>query len=50
LTPFQTHYLSENLAALEIEPGTSKSVIRNSDEENTDVAWADFFKKKGKIG
>jgi hypothetical protein len=30
-TPFQTHYLSENLVAPEIEPGTSESVVGNSD-------------------
>jgi hypothetical protein len=30
-TPFQTHYLSENLVAPEIEPRTSGSVARNSD-------------------
>jgi hypothetical protein len=30
-TPFQTHYFSENLVALGIEPGTSGSVARNSD-------------------
>jgi hypothetical protein len=28
---FQTHYFSENLIALGIEPGTSGSVARNSD-------------------
>jgi hypothetical protein len=32
LTPFQTHYFSENLVAPEIEPGTSASVARNSDD------------------
>jgi hypothetical protein len=30
-TPFQTHYFSENLVALGIEPGTSGSVARNYD-------------------
>jgi hypothetical protein len=30
-TPFQTHYFSENLVALGIEPETSGSVVRNSD-------------------
>jgi hypothetical protein len=30
-TPFQTHYFSENLVAPRIEPGTSGSVVRNSD-------------------
>jgi hypothetical protein len=29
--PFQTHYFSENLVAVGIEPGTSGSVARNSD-------------------
>jgi hypothetical protein len=29
-TPIQTHYFSENLVALGIEPGTSESVARNS--------------------
>jgi hypothetical protein len=28
-TPFQTHYFSENLVALGIEPETSGSVARN---------------------
>jgi hypothetical protein len=31
-TPFQTHYFSENLVAPRIEPGTSGSVARNSDD------------------
>jgi hypothetical protein len=30
-TPFQTHYVSENVVAWGIEPGTSGSVARNSD-------------------
>jgi hypothetical protein len=30
-TSFQTHYYSENLLALGIEPGTSGAVARNSD-------------------
>jgi hypothetical protein len=30
-TPFQTPCFSENLEALEIEPGTSESVAKNSD-------------------
>jgi hypothetical protein len=30
-TPFQTHYFSENLVALGIEPETSEYVARNSD-------------------
>jgi hypothetical protein len=30
-TPFQTNYFSENLVAPGIEPGTSRSVARNSD-------------------
>jgi hypothetical protein len=30
--PFQTYYLSENLVAPGIEPGTSGSVARNSDQ------------------
>jgi hypothetical protein len=30
-TPFQTHYFSEKLVMLGIEPGTSGSVARNSD-------------------
>jgi hypothetical protein len=29
--PFQTHYFSENLVAMGIEPGISGSVARNSD-------------------
>jgi hypothetical protein len=35
--PFQTHYFSENLVALGIEPGTSGSEIRNSDHKTTDA-------------
>ena len=31
-TPFQTHFYSENLVAPGIEPGTSVSVARNSEE------------------
>jgi hypothetical protein len=34
-TPFQTHYLSENLVAPGIEPGTSVSVARNSDHRGS---------------
>jgi hypothetical protein len=30
-TPFQTHYFSESLVVPGIEPGTSGSVITNSD-------------------
>jgi hypothetical protein len=30
-TPFQTHYFSENVVTLGIEPGTSRSVAMNSD-------------------
>jgi hypothetical protein len=36
-TPFQTHYFSENLIALGIEPGTSGSVVRNSDHKTTET-------------
>jgi hypothetical protein len=31
-TPFQSHYLLETLVVLGIEPGTSRSVARNSDQ------------------
>jgi hypothetical protein len=34
-TPFQTHYLSENLVAPGIEPGTSGYVARNSENYAT---------------
>jgi hypothetical protein len=37
LTPFQTHYFSENLVALGIEPETSGSVAKNSDHHTTEV-------------
>jgi hypothetical protein len=30
-SPFYTHYFSENLEVLGIDPGTSASVARNSD-------------------
>jgi hypothetical protein len=36
-TPFQTHYLSENLVAPGIEPVTSGSVARNSDHYTTET-------------
>jgi hypothetical protein len=36
-TPFQTHYLSENLVAQGIDPGTSGSIARNSDHQNTEA-------------
>jgi hypothetical protein len=36
-TPFQTHYFSENLVALGVEPGTSGSVARNSDHWITET-------------
>jgi hypothetical protein len=36
-TPFQTHYYSENLAAPEIEPGTSGSAARKSDHFTTEA-------------
>jgi hypothetical protein len=32
VAPFQTHYFSENLIVLGIEPGTSGSVARNSNK------------------
>jgi hypothetical protein len=31
MSPFQTHYFSENLVKPEIEPGAYGSVARNSD-------------------
>jgi hypothetical protein len=31
-TPFQTHYFSENLVAMGIEPGNSGSVAKTSDQ------------------
>jgi hypothetical protein len=31
-TTFQTHYFSENVVAPGIQPGTSRSVTRNSDD------------------
>jgi hypothetical protein len=49
---FQTRYISENLVALGVEPGTSGSVARNSDHYTieavllkymTAVSHADFF-------
>jgi hypothetical protein len=36
-TLFQTHFLSENLVALGIEPGTSGSVAQNSDLQTTEA-------------
>jgi hypothetical protein len=35
--PFQTHYFSETLVALGLEPGISGSVARNSDHETTEA-------------
>jgi hypothetical protein len=37
-TPFQTHYLSENVVAQEIEPGTCGTVARNSVDYTTEAA------------
>jgi hypothetical protein len=36
-TPFQIHYISENLVAPRVEPGTSGSVVRNSDHQTTEA-------------
>jgi hypothetical protein len=36
-TPFQTHYFSEKLLAPGIEPGTSRSVAKNSDHQTTEA-------------
>jgi hypothetical protein len=36
-TPFQTHYYSENLVALEIEPGTFGLAARNSGHYTTEA-------------
>jgi hypothetical protein len=36
-TPFQTHCYSENLAVPGIEPGTSGSAARKSDEQTTEA-------------
>jgi hypothetical protein len=36
-TPFQPHYFSENLVALEIEPGTSGYVAKNSGHLTTEA-------------
>jgi hypothetical protein len=36
-TPLQTHYLTENLVASGIEPGTSELAARNSDHVTTEA-------------
>jgi hypothetical protein len=36
-TPFQTHIFTENVVAPGAEPGTSGSVVRNSDHRNTEA-------------
>jgi hypothetical protein len=43
--PFQTHYISENLVAPGMEPGTSGSVARNSDHQATEQTnyWCDIL-------
>jgi hypothetical protein len=41
-TPFQNHYFSENLVVPGIEPGTSGSVARNSDNYITEVSLTTF--------
>jgi dimeric dUTPase (all-alpha-NTP-PPase superfamily) len=38
-TPFQTHRYSENLVALGIEPGTTKTVARNFDYWTSEAVW-----------
>jgi hypothetical protein len=38
-TPFQTHYVSENLVALGIEPETSGYIARNSDHWTTEAVY-----------
>jgi hypothetical protein len=35
--PVETHYFSENLAGSGIEPGTSRSVARNSEHYTTEA-------------
>jgi hypothetical protein len=37
MTPFKTHYFSENLVVPEIETGTPESIARNSEHYTTEV-------------
>jgi hypothetical protein len=50
-TPFQTHCYVENLVAPEIEPGTSRSVAKNSDHQTTEavlfITLVCIYKEKG---
>jgi hypothetical protein len=42
-TPFQTRYLSENLVAPGIKPGTSGSVATNSDRYTTEAVTSSII-------
>jgi hypothetical protein len=39
---FQAHYFSENLVAPGIEPRTSGSVARNSDQQTTEAVFVEI--------